>query len=209
MSNLTPTALRLQRILDAHGIEGIAREVARKDARIAELEAASVQPKSESLPRGHVFDDEWLRRLMNSLPPDWHENTKMVQARLQLADIRPALKALHADADRMRKCLFAMQHAEGVGAESLRTAAYDVVMNCVTSEVLNVRFSRFYVQGGVCMDAKDAALRAARDLITNLRKQDFESFTVAGVAETMDADEAGIIAKYDALIAQIDEVLKS
>ena len=24
----------------------------------------------------------------------------------------------------------------------LRTAAYDVVMNCVTSEVLNVRFSR-------------------------------------------------------------------
>jgi hypothetical protein len=39
MSNLTPTALRLQRILDAHGIEGIAREVALKDARIAELEA--------------------------------------------------------------------------------------------------------------------------------------------------------------------------
>jgi hypothetical protein len=54
---------------------------------------------------------------------------------------------------------------------------------------------------------KNAALRAARDLITNLRQQDFESFTVAGVAETMDADEAGIIAKYDALIAQIDEVL--
>jgi hypothetical protein len=81
-------------------------------------------------------------------------------------------------------------------------------MNCVTSEVLNVRFSRFYVQGGVCMDAKDAALRVARDLITNLRQQDFESFTVAGVAETMDADEAGIIAEYDALMAQIDEVLR-
>jgi hypothetical protein len=39
MTNLTPTALRLQRILDAHGIEGIAREAERKDARIAALEA--------------------------------------------------------------------------------------------------------------------------------------------------------------------------
>ena len=39
MTNLTPTALRLQRILDAYGIEGIAREAERKDARIAELEA--------------------------------------------------------------------------------------------------------------------------------------------------------------------------
>jgi hypothetical protein len=57
------------------------------------------------------------------------------------------------------------------------------------------------------IEAKDAALRAARDLITNLRQQDFESFTVAGVAETMDADEAGIIAKYDAFIAQIDGAL--
>jgi hypothetical protein len=39
MTNLTPAALRLQRILDAHGIEAIAREFERKAARIAELEA--------------------------------------------------------------------------------------------------------------------------------------------------------------------------
>ena len=66
------------------------------------------------------------------------------------------------------------------------------------------------VQAGIArnVEAKDAALRAARDLITNLRQQDFESFTVAGVAETMDTYEAGIIAEYSALIAQIDEVLK-
>lgn len=93
-------------------------------------------------PRGHIFDDEWLRRLMNSLPPDWTENKKMAQARLQLADIRPALKALQADADRMRECLFAMQKADGVGTGSLRTAAYDVVMNGVTAKVLEVRFAR-------------------------------------------------------------------
>jgi hypothetical protein len=39
MTNLTPTALRLQRILDAHGIEGIAQWMEWREMRIAELEA--------------------------------------------------------------------------------------------------------------------------------------------------------------------------
>ena len=99
-------------------------------------------PKPTAKPRGHIYDDEWLRRLMNSLPPEWTEQKKMAQARLQLADIRPALKALQADADRMRECLHVMAEADGVGSGSLKTAAYDVVMNLVPAETLQVRFAR-------------------------------------------------------------------
>lgn len=93
-------------------------------------------------PCGHIYDDEWLMRLANSLPPDWTEAKKLAQARLQLADIRPALAALAADADRMRECLGVMSDPGDVGAGSLKAAAYDVVMNCVTAEVLKVRFGR-------------------------------------------------------------------
>lgn len=44
--------------------------------------------------------------------------------------------------ERMRECLLAMSKADGVGAGSLKTAAYDVVMNCVTADILETRFAR-------------------------------------------------------------------
>jgi hypothetical protein len=40
MSNLSPTALNLQRILDAYGIEGLAQSLARKDERIQSARVA-------------------------------------------------------------------------------------------------------------------------------------------------------------------------
>ena len=72
-------------------------------------------------PRGHVYDDEWLRRLMNALPPDWTEEKKLAQARLQLADIRPALAALLADYYRDHP----LKHAGEWGRAIFETAKAD------------------------------------------------------------------------------------
>lgn len=92
--------------------------------------------------RGHIYDDEWLQGLIKSLPPEWPEKKKLAQARLQLADLRPAIDGLKAEGTRMRRCLHATAEADGCGAGSLKTAAYDVVMNLVDVEVLRARFTR-------------------------------------------------------------------
>lgn len=52
------------------------------------------------------------------------------------------------------------------------------------------------------------ALRSARTLIDSLRANDFERYTIAGIADTMDDAERAAIAEYDVVLAQIDEVLK-
>lgn len=50
--------------------------------------------------------------------------------------------AAEADNERMRACLLAMADADDVGSGSLKTAAYDVVLNCITADVLKTRFGR-------------------------------------------------------------------
>lgn len=52
------------------------------------------------------------------------------------------------------------------------------------------------------------ALGSARELIAEIREQDFESYTLGGDPASMDEAEAGWIGEYDAVLAQIDEVTK-
>lgn len=51
------------------------------------------------------------------------------------------------------------------------------------------------------------ALRTARGIISDLRESEFDSCTVCGNPETMDAYEARIISGYDAALALIDAAL--
>lgn len=51
------------------------------------------------------------------------------------------------------------------------------------------------------------ALRSARELIAEIREQDFESYTVGGDPASMDEAEAGWIGEYDAVLGLIDGAL--
>lgn len=58
------------------------------------------------------------------------------------------------------------------------------------------------------IEAQTTTLRTARALIASLHANDFNCYTIAGIADTMDDAERAAIAEYDAVLAQIDEVLK-
>lgn len=57
------------------------------------------------------------------------------------------------------------------------------------------------------IEAQTVALRRCRDMIAGLRETDFGCFTVGGSAETMDENEAAIIAEYDSVLKEIGEVI--
>lgn len=171
----------------------------------------------------------WLREMA-----DVHHEVSDAERWLSWAD---AIEAREREINRLQNANIHQRHAllllqammrmhsvDEFGYEPERTGCYDIVCRGIDGTALpstsgfiaEPTESAPYLPAaapplGSPAPSRDermiAALKAARELIAGLRESDFECFTVCGDPETMDNGERAVIAEYDVVLAQVDEVM--